>query len=300
MTSIQASRTGVADWESPGRPVVVGVDASWHNRAAIDWAAAEASATGRPLDLVVVLGQYDEAHHSPARVIQPGDWDSVDRLAETLRRTHPAMTIRRVISVGGPAPSLLARAATAAILVVGRRDPGTAARILLGATSWEVATGTDVPVVMVPDWWAPESEQGPVVLGVNPFEDHPAAMRFAFLQAARRGVELRVVAGLELPLPIAWQPIVAVDTYSELLPHATQELAATLAPYRRAFPSVTVTENVAEGHPADLLLHHADGAHLVVVGRGVRHGLPWGSVTRTLVHRSGLPLAVVPAPGGAG
>jgi hypothetical protein len=34
-------------WTEPGRAVVVGVDGTRRNRAAIDWAAEEATASGR-------------------------------------------------------------------------------------------------------------------------------------------------------------------------------------------------------------------------------------------------------------
>ncbi|WP_369293433.1 universal stress protein, partial [Nocardioides sp.] len=45
--------------DEPVRSIVVGVDGSERNRAAVAWGVELAAATGRPLDLLAVLDDYD-------------------------------------------------------------------------------------------------------------------------------------------------------------------------------------------------------------------------------------------------
>lgn len=298
-TTVNSSVDQAAPWEDRTRPVVVGVDGSWRNRAAIDWAADQAVATHRQLDLVAVLRPYDGGSpHGRERPVQPQDWSVLDDLAANLSRSRPELVVRRVLSVGGAAPSLLTRAAEAAALVVGRRGQGGVIRTLLGSTSAEVAGHARVPVVVVPDVLGDPGEQAPVVVGISPWAPHGSALRYAFQAARQRETGLTVVHGFELPMLLAWEPVVEPKAYDELAHDALAELHQIVETAQSLFPDVAVRIEQVHGNPVDVLLDAAKSSPLLVVGRdgGRADGFGWGSVARAVVHHAKTPVAIVPHP----
>lgn len=295
----QARSTG--PWTREGKSVVVGVDGSARSRAAVAWAVDQATATGRPLDLVAVLSpRMLEGSHTVARAIEDGDWQVLNDIAAGIAVEHPAMTVRKTLSVGGSAPCLIARAAEQALLVVGKRGVGTFVRLMVGSTSLEVAGESPVPVVVVPDTWQQdEHATQPVVVGVNPFEPHEDALAVAFTEARRRGVELVAVHGFEVPAMLSWDPVaMPPSTYDDLATNASEQLTVALAPYRDAYADVTVRVEFHHGNPADFLLQQSHDAQLVVLGRKHGHfgGFTWGSVARAVLHYAEVPVVIVPEP----
>lgn len=78
-------------------------------------------------------------------------------------------------------------------------------------------------------------------------------------------------------------------------------LAEQLAGGSATRPDVEVSTVVERSHLSRVLLEHARGARLLVVGTRGRGGFTafvLGSVSRTMVHRAPCPIAVVPPPGG--
>ncbi|MFD5419076.1 universal stress protein [Streptomyces sp. NPDC127069] len=74
-------------------------------------------------------------------------------------------------------------------------------------------------------------------------------------------------------------------------------LARVLDQGRHSFPGLHVTAEIRPGHPARRLLDASHAAALVVIGRRNRDsrlGQRTGGLTRTLLHRSRTPVAVVP------
>lgn len=288
-----------APWEEPDRPIVVGVDGSHHNWAAVYWALHQARRTGRPLDLVAVVKQHGDG---TAREIVGGDWEPLDTLAEKIAKAEPAVQVRRVLSVGGAVPSLLARSADAAMLVVGSRGLGAMGRALLGSTSLGTASRATVPVVVVPDQW-PLTDQSkasnsdaPIVVGVDVHDPHPASLRYAFAEASRRHVHLQAVAAFEVPVMLSWDPAVAPTAYDSVVADIDHRLSAIVAPYCYEFPGVWIKTQVRHRNAADTLLEVAHDGQLLVLGRhpGKVRGLPLSSVARTVLHHAETPVVLVP------
>lgn len=132
-----------------------------------------------------------------------------------------------------------------------------------------------------------------IVVGIDGSEDSAIALRWAVDEAEIRGVRVRAV--------LCWSFLGA--TRSELGVGTTEDDA-------RQMLDRTVTEMlgdrasivdqvVANDLPVSGLLDHARDAGLVVVGSrglgGVK-GLVLGSVSRTIVERSPVPVVVVPRP----
>lgn len=199
--------------------VVVGVDGSAGSRAALVAAIDEAARTGAEVEAVAtyLVADRGSAAVSPSR----------ERIVEDLRertrtmvdevlggRGSPdgaAVPAVRVEVVEGPAAEVLVqRAASADMLVVGRRGHGTFRGLLLGSVALACAMHAPCPVMVV---HAPRSAvdaggaAGPrgrarLVVGVDGSPGSRAALGFALTTAARRGADLEVVS--TYPLMLSW------------------------------------------------------------------------------------------------
>ncbi|GAU71381.1 paraquat-inducible protein A [Streptomyces sp. NBRC 110611] len=97
-------------------------------------------------------------------------------------------------------------------------------------------------------------------------------------------------------MPVVRDASALVTAERDMGPGIARRITEALKPWRQRFPSVEVSEQSPIGGPARLLLHAADGADLVVVGRRVRQGslgTHIGSVTHALIHHCPAPVAVI-------
>jgi len=275
-------------WTEPGKAVVVGVDGSRRNRAAVEWAAEEATASGRPLTLLLVLD--DRAfplplHDQPLRDLNGGSaqgWQLLNEVETSIASQYPSALIRKEMAVGADDCSLIARSEEQASLVVGRRGLGTFARLLVGSTSLSVAWHARVPVIVVPDDWSPAAHAAEsVVLGVDHQDVQPEVVRFAFVEARRRGAPLVVAYGHEAPAA-----------------GSEEALERAVSPYCREFPGVEVRLVHRLAHPLSVLLDEVGPSQLVVLGRHSarkRGAFPFGSVARGVLYYADSPVAIVPS-----
>ena len=282
------------------RAVVVGVDGSAGNRAAVAWAAREALATGGPLILVAVLD--DTAFLAP---MKDPDVDSVrarqvlTEVSAQTRRDHPQLRVSHEMRAGGAVTTLLDRSTGHPALVVGKRGLGTFGRMMLGSTSTAVAGRSRVPVVVVPEGWDPESRtEAPIVVGADPDQEMDRSLRWAFEHADRLRVPVVVVHSTHLPRSIAWDPQAEVmQGRHEWLRRRGDDVRTGLELVRRDFPEVDASLVEDEAHPADLLLDRSEHAQLLVLGRREpgTFGFTLGSVARGVLHHATVPVAVIPS-----
>jgi nucleotide-binding universal stress UspA family protein len=287
-----------ADDEASDRAVVVGVDGSERNRAAVSWAAAEAAVAGRPLMLVHVLDERRVP--SPLHRLQLDDeyaWGLLDSVEGELRDRYPDLVVRKDVEVGGVATTLVAGSADQAALVMGRRGHGTLVRFLIGSAALDVASRARVPVVVVPDEWSPDDHVAdPVVVGLDRRDAQPAVLQFAFNEARMRGVPLVAAHGRDQPA-MGWDPASPGGGGVEPDEHGLTEM---LAPYAESFPDVQTSIVDNPGHPVAVLLDEAGPRQLLVLGRHTDRrtsGFPFGSVAHGVLHYADVPVAIVP-PGG--
>lgn len=107
----------------------------------------------------------------------------------------------------------------------------------------------------------------PVVVGVALEGHNDAAVRWAAAEARERGVDLRLVHGLLVP--IGGHPgtsLAGLDPRSGLRGLAGRELADTAAVAREVAPGLSVDTVLVEGDPVEVLAAQARTASLVVVG----------------------------------
>jgi nucleotide-binding universal stress UspA family protein len=284
------------------RTVVAGVNGSPESLAAAEWAAQEAERRDLPLWLLYA----DESLPGGAGAERLPEIDvPVSRahgmLEEAGRRIaarFPGVPVEADEIIQDPRDALQAASKEAELLVLGSNGLGPFAGYLIGSVGLATVADADCPVVLVRAGEDRTDTERGVVLGLG--LDHPcdSLAAFAFDAAARRSAPLRVVH--------AWSPSVrygyasvapAPEAMTDPADVVRRELASALRPWRAEFPSVEVTESLAQGRAGHQVVHAADGADLVVVGRRTRHpsaGTSVGSVTHAVLHHARCPVAVVP------
>ncbi|GAB3490518.1 universal stress protein [Nocardiopsis coralliicola] len=284
-----------------GRPeVLVGVDGSGGSRSALRWAAEAARLRGARLVVLHALSVPPIATpFSPPVRISPVP-DVTDRAGRMLRsaaayagENWPGLAVGAELSLLEPAPALLARGARAELVVVGSRGRGGVASLLVGSVGARVGAQSQRPVAVVPplddrSGPAPVRGRGRVVVGLDGSATSVAALRFALAEAVRLQAELTAVHVLR-------PEVAAPDDESDLEQRMAEAVAAHRSP---ADDGAAVHRALARGEPAAALLARASGAALLVVGsrgRGGIRGLLPGSVSRAVLHRAELPVAVVRA-----
>ncbi|MFD9890884.1 universal stress protein [Amycolatopsis sp. NPDC059027] len=271
--------------------VVVGVDGSASALDAVRWAARDAALRGRPLRLVHALGQPERGRPGRRTVAVGARKGEGDNEEACLRAAHdvahavdPGVEVVARLRTGDSRVVLLDESRHAELVVLGSRGLRGASRLLLGSAGLCVAGHGCCPLVVVRGRPGPSR---PVLVGVDNWPDSAAAARFAFAEAALRGVG-----------------VTAVRTWSELGDSATAhavhhaQLASCLARLIEEFPAVPVDHLVVRGRPRRVLQRYGERAGLIVVGsrgRSAFAGLLFGSASQELVGGAPCPVAVVPS-----
>ncbi|MCB0894049.1 MAG: universal stress protein [Nocardioides sp.] len=285
------------------RPVVVGVDGTEANLAALLFAADVASRRQVPLRLAHVVP--DRVVISPLVPVTPLDLtdtgSDVLRVAECeVRAAAPDVTVEARLRHGSRATQLLRSAADAGLLVVGRDDRPVLERMMRGDTAASVASRAGIPVVEVPADWQPGSAEQPpygvVVVGLKSPAYADAVLAGAFAAADERGASLEVVHAWKLPS--GYDEATGADpALSDWEREALDEVETLLRNWRTAYPDVAVVTRVVHQHPAEALVEASARADLLVVVRRV-HGGPGtahlGSVARAVLRAAACPVLVVP------
>jgi nucleotide-binding universal stress UspA family protein len=289
------------------QPVVVGVDGSEASLRAVDWAADEAALRGLALHVVYAsLWERYENAVFPAGREPPAEQLLTDVLAvaaaKRARARVPGLKVTTEVVPEGPVSVLRRAARKAAALVLGSRGRGSAAELLLGSVSLAVAGRADGPVIVVRG--DHDNRSGPRVRGrriVVGVPDKPAdsdAVRFAFREAARRGVPVEAVRAWHRPAyETADHPRLTGEPAQVHRQRAVEALETGLRAPAEEHPDVEVRRRIAEGPARSVLLDASADAALLVVGtrrpQG-RFGLHIGRVTHAVLHHAACPVAVVP------
>jgi nucleotide-binding universal stress UspA family protein len=138
--------------------IVVGVDGSEGAGAALEFAAAEAVLRKTPLRIVCAWMVPPMAYGGDlGPPLDAATWDALreraekvadDALAEA-KKLQPSLEGEAVVIQGSASDVLLAQAADAELVVVGRRGLGGFKSLLLGSVSQQVVHYAPCPVVVV-------------------------------------------------------------------------------------------------------------------------------------------------------
>lgn len=285
-------------------PLVVGVDGSPASLTALDWAVDEAAR--HDVRLRILYASLWERYEGR---LPPADGPSPEMLAEEAvtveaarraQRRDPALRVHADTEPEEPVNALVEASRHAFFLVTGPSGRGTLAGTLLGSVSLAVAGRAHCPVVVVRgDEDAVRGGRGRVLLGVDDTEEAPAAVRFAFREAAARGCEVRALRAWRHPVrqSVDHYPLPSGATL-DAEERAGRELDDALRAAVEAHPGTVVHAVTVEGPPRRTLVEASADADLLVVGAGRRHhglGLHLGRVSHAALHHARCPVAVVPA-----
>jgi nucleotide-binding universal stress UspA family protein len=249
----------------------------------LDLAADEAALRGVPLhiyhadspeELWPTVGQRMPVPVQSARILA----DAADRAS----RRHPALVVETHVVAGRPTAVLIEASTQAELTVVGHRGGGGFHGLAAGFVCTQVTTRGRGPVFVARG--TAVDMRAPVVIGVDARLPVPAAIEFAFAEAALRGVPLHAI--------YAWGYLPDED-HDE----ARGLLSEALADSREAYPDVKVEVIVEHSlDPPAAMLAASGIASLVVIGphdQTAPRRLLLGSVAEILTHHSRCPVAVV-------
>lgn len=285
--------------------IVVGVDGSVESENAVRWAAHEAALRGDGLVLVHVrVATIPYIPFSGELPEVPDDADNfgsraLTRASGIVTKEAPGVPVSTRSVWGHPTAELLDAAASASLLIVGRRGLGAIGSMFLGSVSTRVAAHASCPVIVVPAG-SDVTAGGHVVVGVAPgAPDAGRVLRFALDEAARRGTRLVVIAAYSIPFidSLTRDPM-AFGSYDRELHAATATALASLVAQTRdvSHALIDVETFVVSENTSHAIVHSSEDAALTVVGsRGhsMVVGAVLGSVSQHVIRHLDTPIAVV-------
>lgn len=284
--------------------LVVGVDGSDGNLAAVTWAVEEARERGASLIAVYAWHIPTFAYSAPYFVPVSADEMSdqgrkILQAVLTKAGADPADIDLRVVE--GNTPGVIRNIAcepAVELVVVGSRGRGSAADLFLGSTSHSLSHDCPKPLVIVPTASGP-AHGHPVrhiVVGTDGSEGADAAVAWAAEEARSTDSVLELVVAWTWTAPFfPLEADVSVPIEESLRKAAEETLAKTID--RLDLHGLTVKRTVREGAAADALVDQSKEAGMLVVGRrglGITRELFLGSVSHSCTHRSAVPIVVVP------
>jgi nucleotide-binding universal stress UspA family protein len=210
----------------------------------------------------------------------------------------PGVTVETSTCTGSAERELRRESSSVDLVVLQHRILSRLRRLVTGSVAVGVARSCAVPVVSVPEFWAPWPGQSPrVVVGLDGVTGQSHLLRHAFGRAARDGASLEVLHAWHVPVSydVGIASSISIPPWEEGL---TQQLDAEVAAVADAFPGVAVTTRVVRQRPADALFESSRTGNLIVLGRHRHNHLGW--VARTVLRESLCPVEIVPEPTGDG
>ncbi|MBU6213388.1 MAG: universal stress protein [Actinomycetales bacterium] len=283
---------------------IVGWDSSPAATAALDWALDAARSTGAVVQLVHAVLAVPPVPYGEMPLDQ-GVYDDIANaiLALGAQRAHeraPEVPITSERMYRGVSGALLECARAGDVIVIGSRSHGGFAGLLVGSTAVQVATHSDVPVVVL---HAPGTREGsydpagPILVGIDGTEASADALEFAMVLADQTLRAVQAVHAWTLP-PVELVPpnLLTSEQVTAIAADQERVAAEAVAGVRSEFPDVSLSVNSVQGVAADVLLKLSKDASMIVVGsrgRGEFRGTILGSSSNTVLHRAACPVAVV-------
>ena len=286
----------------PPTRIVIALEPTRVSPEAIELGDALAVATGAPIALLAVWRWWEpvelalmagepslreEAHHA------------LHAVGERLRARGHDVTerVEAATSIGSALHDAAAEDETG-LLILGPAHRGAVGRVLAGSTATNFLHGAPCPVAIPPRGFVPPAGwPRRIGLAYADTDEGREALRGAAALARSAGVPLRVVAVADTRIApeLTLAPGYGVD---ELLSARRETTARAVEAAIDALPAGVTAEAVTlEGEPVATLAERVDDIDLLVCGSrsyGPLGALLFGSVSRPLLHRTSIPLLVVP------
>ncbi len=272
--------------------VIVAVDGGSASDAALEWVIDRARFVKLRLEITAVVRLDSRLPADAEAVFRTQYEDALARAKARVRLAVPGLAVSTLVRRGHPHESLITAARDSDLLVIGTDKISPLAGIMHGTLPLKVAGQARCTTIVVPVNWTPGT--GHVVAGWSDDPTAEEALDFAAQEASRRNVALTIVhAWTPAPLPVGI-PATVVD---ELVAANGRLLADAARRVEKAYPDLTVTQDLHAGSAAVAIVRAAAGASLVVVGsrgHGAVAAFFLGSVSHDVLLNMPAPVAVVP------
>lgn len=278
--------------------IAVGVDGSWADNGAVDWALHESRLSAAPIRVLHVI----DTRPPIAPLNEPAAVQGAKRLIDDVREyldRHDSVALHTgVILSGGPAKTLAQCTAGDRMLVVGRHGRGLVGRLLIGSTAEAVVSESGTAVVVVPPKWSEGDRTAPVMVGLDELEHCESAVAFAADLAVERGAAVRLVHVWDVGPVYTGDPASTAGAVDLAHRHHHDRLEAAGRRCRDRFPGVAFETELRRGHRVGELIDAADeaAAQVLVVGGRSHHRLMavlLGATVRGILQHAGRPIAIV-------
>ncbi len=151
------------DWLRRFGKCVVGIRFDGSSDAAVEFAAAEAAAAGRSLDIVHVTADVD---HPGSSILMsspdPADARSADmaRMVELARSGRSGLAVRTFSVAADPDRVLRAHGREAALVVLGSHGHGAVDAVMRGSRAYTFMNWSKAPLCVVPAGWRARTLEG--------------------------------------------------------------------------------------------------------------------------------------------
>lgn len=275
--------------------VTVAVDGGPASDSALDWVIDRARTSEMQVEITTVVGVDAELPQGIEGAFRDQNQDALHRAEKMVRDSLPRLAVTTRVRRGLAHEALIDASLHADLLVIGTNKTSPIVGILHGTLPLKIAGRSECTTVVVPVGWQPRT--GAVVAGWTDDTTADTALDLAAAEAARLGVELRIVHTWS-SLPVATMDLSASAVVTEEIIAARRELLSDAARrIRLAYPGLSVAEDLRAGSAAVALVRAASDASLVVVGsrgRGAITGFFLGSVSHDVLLNMPAPVAVVP------
>ena len=264
--------------------ILVGITDDSASHAAVVYAAHAAARTDRRLRIV---------HAAPSEG-RPGDASRsgamagaalLDRAVSEAGWYLSEERIRAELVMGDPRRGVAELASSAGLVVLGHASAATAKRRSRGSLVSFIASRAPVPVVAVPDVWAPSEPRGQLVVGLKRADLIPVAL-------VRGAVEIARSRSAALLIVHVREPHVD-DAPAEQIEHDIRQRIGSLLTEQTS-PRVDVEVRI--GDAEDVLAELSGQADLVIIGRRARQlpGDGFGHTGHALLASAACPVMVLP------
>ncbi len=268
----------------PGGRVVVGFDGSDSARAAVVWAASEATLRDAVLRIIMCSAVPESIDFSDTGAHRRR---LLTDSADSVKATHPTLKVEVVATHLDSGDALTRDLTNSDLLVVGASTPGMARTWLNGSVPHSASRRSPCPVIVVRG--EPRLQISRIMVGIDGSNAASAAADWACREADLHGAEMLLVR--------AWfDSGIDRSARERHLDRVDVQCALDLAVSRcRRRSSTHVEGALVEGDPAQTLIDGSASVDLLAIGSRGRSGfktLLFGTVALDVAERAHCPVTI--------
>ncbi|UKA64535.1 universal stress protein [Arthrobacter sp. FW306-04-A] len=275
-------------------PIVVGVNDSGANEAAVAWAMHRAAAVKLPVDLVhAVDDRWMSESLAYNEMAKKAATELLGKAKAHAAGVEPSVDVRTLLISGSAGYALRKRSKKASLVVI-----GSGTRLRLGGRltdrALQIAAVALCPVAVVGEDGV-NNRQG-VLVGVDGSEESTQAVAFAAAEADREGQELTVLHAFRALRPWVQFARSEGDLAEQMLEEERVTLSETVAGLAEDYPDLVVHQLLeTDKDPAAALVEAASNSQLLVLGsrgRGSFKRLLLGSTAHAVLSQLSCPTII--------